>query len=300
MRISTWTAWPWAPALIISSLTAILLLMAPPAATHEERPPLDAPSDLGARALARVNGAVITGEDFKVAFDDLPTESRLPARTTPTLLLQTLVRRELLYQAALRAGLDRDPTVARKIQKLARDLLIVEMADRERTKGEAITDEALRQYYDAHPHHFNRPERISASHILVKTRPEAEALLAELKTGADFATLAQEHSRDDLTRDRGGRIFVILRGQMTPEFEAAAFALEPGGISDVVQDKDGYHVVQLNERVPATVVPFETVKEKLRQRLAFERGQDRLRAVLAELEAQGKIEVDEGALAGIK
>ena len=99
-------------------------------------------------------------------------------------------------------------------------------------------------------------------------------MLAELRNGADFATLAQDRSQDEATRDRGGRIFVILRGQMTPEFEAAAVALEPGGISDVVQDKDGYHLIQLHERVRAAVIPFETAKEKLRQRLAFERSGD--------------------------
>ncbi len=93
-------------------------------------------------------------------------------------------------------------------------------------------------------------ERISASHILVATRAEAEALLAELKNGADFATLAQERLQDELTRDRGGRIFVIVRGQMTPEFEAAAFAFESGMTSDVVHDKAGYHVIQLHERAP--------------------------------------------------
>ncbi len=125
-------------------------------------------------------------------------------------------------------------------------------------------------------------------------------MLAELRSGADFATLAQDRSQDEATHDRGGRIFVILRGQMTPELEAAAFALEPGGISDVVRDKDGYHLIQLHERGPAAVIPFETAKEKLRQRLAFERGQARLKEMLAELERQAKVEVDEAALAGIK
>jgi len=61
-----------------------------------------------------------------------------------------------------------------------------------------------------------------------------------------------------------------------------------------------YHLIQLHERVRAAVIPFETAKEKLRQRLAFERGQARLKETLAELERQAKIEVDEAALAGIK
>ena len=120
---------------------------------------------------------------------------------------------------------------------------------REQAKGEDdVTEEAVRQYYDSHPEQFTRPERISASHILARERTAADAMLAELRNGADFATLAQDRSQDEATRDRAGRIFVILRGQMTPEFEAAAFALEPGGTSDVVQDKDGYHLIQLHER----------------------------------------------------
>ncbi|MBI3029960.1 MAG: peptidylprolyl isomerase [Candidatus Rokubacteria bacterium] len=282
------------------SVTA-LLLAATSVTAHDERQPLKMPSDLDVRVLARVNGTFITGEDFHAAFDSIPVESQLPARANPRVFLRTLIRRELLYQAAVRAGLDKDPAIIRKLDRLKREFLTTEMANRERQKATTeITDEAIRGYYDANPQLFASPERASASHILLKASEEAETILARLKDGADFAGLAREHSQDARTRELGGRIFRIVRGQMTPEFERAVFGLRTGEISGVVEDKDGYHIILLHEHVAASVIPFEAAREKLRPRVAFERGQERLKALLADLERQGTVELFDEALEGIK
>jgi parvulin-like peptidyl-prolyl isomerase len=93
-------------------------------------------------------------------------------------------------------------------------------------------------------------EHVHARHILVATQAEAEAILTQLRDGADFDTLAQTFSLDVSTRDRGGDLGFFPRGLLlTPELEEAAFALEPGQISDVVfSELLGYHIVQVLER----------------------------------------------------
>ena len=93
-------------------------------------------------------------------------------------------------------------------------------------------------------------EHVHARHILVATQEEAEAILAQLREGADFAMLAQTFSLDVSTRDRSGDLDFFPRGLLlAPELEEAAFALAPGQISGVVYSELlGYHIVQVLER----------------------------------------------------
>ena len=84
---------------------------------------------------------------------------------------------------------------------------------------------------------------IRASHILVKTKKEAEELLEQLKMSADFSKLAREHSECP-SKKRGGDLGKFSRGKMVKPFERAAFALEKGQISDIVQTQFGYHIIK--------------------------------------------------------
>jgi parvulin-like peptidyl-prolyl isomerase len=104
-------------------------------------------------------------------------------------------------------------------------------------------------------------EHVHARHILVDTLQEAERIHAQLQAGADFATLAREHSQDPNTSETGGDLGFFPRGILTaPEVEEAAFALQPGQFSDVVASVLGYHIVQVVERDPAREVGPENLR----------------------------------------
>jgi parvulin-like peptidyl-prolyl isomerase len=95
-------------------------------------------------------------------------------------------------------------------------------------------------------------EQIHARHILVDSQATAQALLAQIQAGADFGQVAQQSSRDTLTKANGGDLGWFARGTLvSKELEDAAFALQPGQISNVVQSAFGYHIVQVLERDPA-------------------------------------------------
>lgn len=108
-------------------------------------------------------------------------------------------------------------------------------------------------------------EQVHARHILVKTQEEAQSILEQLESGADFAELAKEHSTDETTKDNGGDLGFFPRGVVLAEFEEAAFALDVGERSGVVQTPYGYHIIEVLER-ETRAVPDE-IKAGLRQQI---------------------------------
>jgi len=123
-------------------------------------------------------------------------------------------------------------------------------------------------------------EHVHARHILVDTRERAEQLLAQLQAGEDFAALARAYSLDESTREAGGDLGFFPRGVlMAPEVEEAAFSLQAGQISGVVQSSFGFHIVQVIEREPDYPLSPENL-QLLRER-AF---QEWIEALWAEAE----------------
>lgn len=128
-----------------------------------------------------------------------------------------------------------------------------------------VTDEEVQAYYEAHPDEFQL-DQVTAKHILVKEKEKAESLLAQLKDGADFATLAKENSIDTQSAEQGGDLGTFGRNEMVPEFEEAAFALEPGELSDVVQTDFGYHIILVTDKYQGTQ-SFEDANATIRSNL---------------------------------
>jgi peptidyl-prolyl cis-trans isomerase D len=142
----------------------------------------------------------------------------------------------------------------------------------------AVTDRELELYYQDRREDFRQDEEACASHILVKVRQGeageghedaearaiAEKLLEQLKSGADFAELARKSSEDQGSAAQGGDLGCFGPGRMVPAFDDAVFALDPGGLSDLVKTSFGYHVIRLASRREATVLPFAEVKERIR------------------------------------
>ena len=132
----------------------------------------------------------------------------------------------------------------------------------------------LRTAYSQNLDRFRSPESVKVRHILIKTsdKPKEEVakleakandLLKQLRGGADFAALAKQYSEDPGSKDKGGVYEGVVRGQMVPAFEQAAFGRKPKEIGDLVRTEYGLHILEVLEKQPAKVKPFEEVKAEL-------------------------------------
>lgn len=160
-----------------------------------------------------------------------------------------------------------------------------------------ITDEELRRIYQSEPDRFRTPERVKVRHILLKTtekseaekakaKAKAEELLKQLKSGADFAALAKAHSEDAGTKENGGDLGWITRGQTVENFEKTAFALKPNELSGVISTEYGYHILQVLEKEPARLRPFEEVKAELAEEQKKQRLYDRMQELADQARAE--------------
>lgn len=179
-------------------------------------------------------------------------------------------------------------------------LTIKSLIDEEVVQKLSLSDEQVRAYYDDNPNLFRKPEQVKASHILVQVpqnadeakRAEALATIQGLKTridnGENFATLAMEHS-DCPSKAKGGDLGFFGREQMVKPFSDAAFALQPGQISDVVQTRFGYHLIRVTERQAEQTMAFNDVKEAISTRLRQEQEGEKIDAYLEDLKEHADI-----------
>jgi peptidyl-prolyl cis-trans isomerase D len=153
-----------------------------------------------------------------------------------------------------------------------------------------VEQEQIRDLYDADQARFVEPEQVRARHILLKadrsTGPEnvqavrarAQGLLDTIKNGADFAALAKKHSQDEATAGAGGDLGFFGRGVMVAPFEKAAFAMQPGEVSEVVETQFGFHIIKLEEKKPERVQPLDEVREEIVRELQQELAEKEVRA----------------------
>lgn len=140
------------------------------------------------------------------------------------------------------------------------------------------TEEELKAYYDKHKDEFKTAE---ASHILVKTKEEAEAIKKELDGGADFAKLAKEKSLDTGSGQNGGSLGQFTPGQMVKEFDEKVFSMKPGEISDPVKTQFGYHIIKL-EKISSD---FKGAKDAVKEAVI----RDKFKAYNEKLEKKAKV-----------
>ena len=165
-----------------------------------------------------------------------------------------------------------------------------------------VTDAQANAFYTAHPDLFVRPEQVRARHILLRAEKDAEAnvrnaarqrledIRQQALSGSDFAVLAQTHSEDPGSKEKGGDLGFFGRGRMVKPFEEAAFALAPNQISELIETEYGYHLIQVTERKAAETLSFESVKPRIHEHLKQQQIRERVEGYVENLRKGAKIE----------
>ena len=273
------------------ALSSLPLVAQEAAPAPKAETPAAAPVDPNA-VLATVNGHNITEADLALAESDLdPQFSRLPQEQRRAAALSAVIEIRLLSDKAVADGLDKQPDFQRRMEFLKQRALHSALVESE--VAAKVTDEEIRARYDKEIAATPPANEVHARHILVKTKEEADAIVKQLDGGADFQKLANEHTTDPSGKTSGGDLGYFAAGQMVPEFEKAAFALEVGAFTkEPVQSQFGWHIIKLEDKRAQQPPAFDQVKEQFRSLVLREK----YFALAKSLRDAAKVEVSDPAL----
>jgi foldase protein PrsA len=185
------------------------------------------------------------------------------------------------------AALKKQNMTLEQLTQSTRERLLLERMKAAVTTGLSVTAEEAKAYYEAHKTDYVQQEQRKTSHILISpfqatgttatsvptqadwdaAQAEAEKVRGEIQNGADFATEAKKYSDDATTKDAGGELGLITRGQMVPAFEDAVFSLKKGELSQPVKTQYGYHLIEVTDIVPEKQLSYDEVSENIKSSL---------------------------------
>jgi len=240
-------------------------------------------------AVATVNGKPIKQSLLDFIVKDAGSHGQKIDDNTRSIIVSKLISNELVYQEALRQGLDKQSDFIAK-EELTRRELLVNAYLQDYLKKNPVSEADTKSAYEKFKTEVGDKE-YSARHILVATEAEAKDVIAQLAKGGDFAKIAKEKSKDPGSKDKGGDLGWFSPGGMVKSFGDAVVRLQKGLYTTVpVQTQFGWHVIKLEDIRDAQPPAYDKVKENLQKQLQ----QRQLEKLLTDLRAKAKI-VDNSA-----
>jgi len=195
---------------------------------------------------------------------------------------------------------DRGMTVDQYKQELEIDMYMDQLIKKEIEPKIKITEKDSQAYYDKNKSKFETQEKVRASIMLLRFNPKEgkageqavlkkfESILIQVKNGADFGALAQQHSQDSLA-SKGGDLGFFTQKQMLPAFSSRAFKMKVGEVSEIFRTGHGFHVIKVTDRKPGGLSSFATEKEKIQKFLANKKISQATRDYIENLRKEAEI-----------
>jgi peptidyl-prolyl cis-trans isomerase C len=254
---------------------------------------------LGEKELVRINNVSISLEEFRQMSEGQPLEGKIRLLNEKGLrdyLDNYVITREVLYQEAKKKGLDKKKEIMAKVEDFRRAMVIDALLEEALRGKDEASDSEIQRYYKENEDRFTEPHEVKIRHIVVNSEPILKEVLMKLSKGEGFEKLASTYNIDK-SREDGGNLGYIRRGQLAPsfvQFEEAAFSLrKKGEISEVIKTVYGYHIIQLDDRKGTALKPFDQVKGKIRFFLQAKKKQDVYLEYVKEAKSRAKILVNE-------
>lgn len=262
----------------------------------------------GTQALTDRRDQVLRGLlDQLVAFHVLAREARdrkLDASDVDVNVRLTAIKGGFPNDQAFQQALAIQGLTLEQLQRQTRmGLEIAKVVDAEITSKISVADQDVATFYQQNLERFKQGETVHASHILFavaqgaeplqkqQARARAQQALKRLRGGADFPTLAREQSQDPGSAPGGGDLGFVPKGATDPAFEAAAFALKPGGMSGIVETPFGFHIIKVLERRPAGTAALTEVSGQIKQFLIDHQRDVKLGAFVEQAKGKRKIQI---------
>ena len=245
-----------------------------------------------AAVVATVDGQPITEADLTLAEQDMAQQfAQMPEEQRRAAALSAIMEIRLMAAKATADGLDKDADFQRRLTFLNQRALHSAVIDKD--VSAAVTDAEIRAAYDKQIAATPPVEEVRARHILVKTKEEADAIIKDLDGGKNFEEIAKEKSTDPGSGANGGDLGYFAAGQMVPEFEKAAFALNVGEYTKTpVQSQFGFHIIKLEDKRQQQPPAFEQVKDQFRQVVL----RDKYFALVKSLREAAKVDITDPTL----
>jgi peptidyl-prolyl cis-trans isomerase SurA len=228
----------------------------------------------------------VSDEEIRQAIDDVKKQNNIPSQ-------------EVLVSALASQGLTFEQYRSQLREQIEK-LKLVSMEVRAKIQ---VGETEMLEYFQANRAKYSEDETYRARHIFFRTSEKAPAeeikrtmstalmVLAEAKSGKDFAELARSYSEDPAARKDGGTLGTFKKGDMLPELESAILNMKPGEISELVYTTAGFHIVMLEERSSGKLKPFESVKAEIEDALYRKKSEERFTLWARELRNKASIEM---------
>lgn len=217
--------------------------------------------------MAKINGRDLTREEVE-NFIGMMGSQGMQFQNEEGLkkVADELVNQELMYLDAKKQGLDKDEAYLKEVERSSENIL-KQYAINKLLSTIELKDEDLKEYYESHKEHFQKPMQFTASHILVEEEEKANEIKEKIEAGdLDFEGAAKEYSTCP-SNEQGGKLGTFQSGQMVKEFEDAAKTAEVGVVTEPVKTQFGYHLIKVDERQEANTAEFEEVKEEIQRQV---------------------------------
>ena len=235
--------------------------------------------------VATVNGTAIPRARLEYLMRQQLQRGAPDNDQTRAVVREDLINRELVAQAAARAGVAKKRDVQTQLDVTRQEVLVGAYLN-DYLKEHAVTDADVQKEYDRVREQTGASE-YKARHILLETEDEAKRAIAELQKGAKFDELAKKSSKDEGTRELGGDLDWKVPSTLEKPFADAMVALEKGKFSAApVRTRFGFHVIQLDDVRPVSFPPLAQVKPQIQQRLVRQKVEE----LVQKLRAAAKVE----------
>ena len=218
--------------------------------------------------VAKVGNETISLLDLQAQKDAIPQLKDVDMKVVYNQLLDGMINRKVILDAAKKVGIQNDPDVKRALKEAEESILVQNYLTRQ--IDAKATPSVLQALYQVELKNYTPQNEVRARHILVGTEKEAKDIIVKLKAGADFAALADQYSLDKGPNGtNGGDLGYFTKDMMSPDFANAAFAMKAGEFSaKPIKTPFGWHVIKVEDKRKAAPPSFESVAESLKATFA--------------------------------